>query len=350
MTQTVRVADFDLTLRNVVAGDSMAVLALHAEVFGTDADQRWFDWKYGPASSQGRGQAMGAWHKERLIAYYGGMPRRFWHEGGPVETLQMGDVMVHPQWRGILTRRGPFYHVTQRFHASRLGPVGQGEFQLGFGFPNQRHLRLGVMLGLIHDGGTVEELYWKPLDPERLVHSRVMGWGWRWEALDPRDAGFDGKVGSAWKAMLADGQQLALGQRDAAYLRWRYVDRPGDAASTSGAPARYRFFVLRRPWSGAATGLAIMDLRGTSAHWLDWVGSIELMPLASRMCRLEAGRAGAGELKAWASAAVAQELAGTDVARRAVCAGLGVSVASALAPKELASLRWWLMGGDTDFL
>jgi short-subunit dehydrogenase len=75
-----------------------------------------------------------------------------------------------------------------------------------------------------------------------------------------------------------------------------------------------------------------------------------MMPLACLACRLEAGRAGATELKTWASQAVALELAHTDVSYREVCSGLAVSAFSDMKQQDVPRLNWWLMSGDTDFL
>ncbi len=340
---TVQVGQHALSLRDLRLADRDALLALHTEVFGPEVDARWFDWKYGQAADQGQGQALGAWHGDVLIACCGGLPRSLWFQGQPVAGLQMGDVMVHPAWRGILTRRGPFFHVTQCFHRSRLGAAPQRQFQVGFGFPNQRHLQLGVLLGLVHDAGVIESLHWEPLP----ATPPALPWLWRWQELTP--ANFAGVVDRAWQSMQAQGQHLMLGQRDAAYLRWRYLARPGAAGALAEVPPRYRFFALRQRF-GSSTGVAVLDLRSAVAHWLDWVGPIKLMALASRACRIEAGRAGASELTAWASAAVAQQLAISGMARREVCAGLGVSAASVPSARDQAALPWWLMGGDTDFL
>ena len=93
-----------------------------------------------------------------------------------------------------------------------------------------------------------------------------------------------------------------------------------------------------------------MDLRGGSAHWLDWVGPLPLMPLVSTACRQEAGRAGAAEMITWASPAVAKQLADTGITQRELCAKIGIPRASDLKPEEVSGLRWWFMGGDTDFL
>jgi len=344
--QTVHVGEIAFTLRDVLPGDMAAVLALHTHVFGPDVDASWFEWKYGQSANQGLGQASGVWQDGKLVAYCGGIPRALWQNQKSINGLQMGDVMVHPAWRGILTRRGPFFHVTQSFHNSRLGPRNSQPFQLGFGFPNARHLRLGVMLGLFRDSGAIECLHWNP-SPKP---AQRLPWNWRFQALSPSEARFDIAIDNAWQSMSASSPGLMLGQRDAAYFRWRYADRPRPNHASGDTRQRYQFFELFRPWSSVSSGVAVLHLEATSAHWLDWVGPVELMPLASLACRHEAARAGAAGLTAWSSSVVAQQLAGTDIIRRDICAWLAVSAASALEPEEVPGIRWWLMGGDTDFL
>ncbi len=344
--QAVRVGAIALTLRDVAVGDMAAVLALHNAVFKSETDARWYAWKYGAETEQGGGQAVGAWHGNDLIAYCGGLPRSLWLHGKNLQGLQMGDVMVHPAWRGILTRQGPFFHVTHRFHTSRLGAEHSRPFQLGFGFPNLRHLRLGVVLGLVHDGGKIESLHWST----QTTPGPHLPWHWRWQRLMPSDPRFDQTINAAWRNMRVQAPHLLLGQRDAAYLRWRYVDRPMAFGIDSDVVPRYCFFELKRPWNASGTGIAVLDLKSVSAHWLDWVGPAALMPLAATACRLEAARAGFAELMAWASPAVARQLSDTGIARREVAAGLGISAASDLTTRDALGLPWWLMGGDTDFL
>lgn len=342
----VKVGEYALALRDVLPGDRAAVAALHTLVFGPDVDGAWFAWKYGQGAAQGQGQALGVWHGADLIAYCGGLPRTLWHQNKNLRGLQIGDVMVHPSWRGILSRRGPFFQVSKHFYDSRLGPEQSRNFQLGFGFPNGRHLRLAVLLGLLHDGGEMESLHWAGAS----AATQSLPWQWQCRALWPSDTDFDRNVNCAWKAMREQTTSLTVGQRDAAYLRWRFAERPPAANTPPGAPVRYRFFALRRRWSRSCAGVAVLDLRSSSAHWLDWVGPLALMPLASKACRLEAAHAGATELTAWASPAVAQRLANTGITQREVCAKIGIPTASDWDAPGVSGLEWWFMGGDTDFL
>ena len=343
LSRSVAVGGLALNLRDLRPQDATAVVALHRQVFGPGADAPWFAWKYGPSTEQGLGQGVGAWQGDALVACCAGLPRTLWRAGESVRGLQIGDVMVHPDWRGILTRRGAFFHASESFYASRLGAAPGRPFQVGFGFPSQRHLRLAALLKLLHDGGSVDALHW----PVQQAPELALPWHWRWRAIDPAHPRFDRVVDAAWHTMRAAAGRWTIGQRDANYLRWRYALRPPVAPQ---APARYRFFELTRAWPFAGSGLAVLDLRAATACWLDWVGPLDWMPMASRACRLEAARCGATGLSAWASPPVAQGLAGTGIARRELCAGFGMPLASDLHPDQSTCSGWWMMGGDTDFL
>jgi hypothetical protein len=349
-SHTVRVGSHLLTLRDVQAGDRDAVLRLHTEVFGSAVDASWFDWKYGPALERGHEgapcKAVGAWVGDDLIAYFGGVPRTLWQRGQRVHGLQLSDVMVRPAWRGILTRRGPFFHISKHFYDSRLGALPEHPFQLAFGFSGKVHLRLAVLVGLGWDAGAIESLHWDPLP----ATPAVLPWHWRWDEMLPSGPRFDAAANAAWQAMRSQSAKLLLGQRNAAYLRWRYVQRPVAPGLAPDAAVRYRFFALRRPWRATPVGLAVLDTRAASVHWLDWVGPQHLMPLVCRACRSETAKAGATELTSWASAAVAEQLKGTGIARRGECARLGIPRRAQLTEEEAPGLSWWLMGGDTDFL
>ena len=336
--ETVEVGDFQLTVRDVRPSDEASVLALHQRVFGPGATASWFAWKYGTAPHQGHSEAVGVWHHGDLIAHCAGIPRTLWRSGVRTQGLQIGDVMVDPSWRGILTRRGPFFHASQRLYTSRLGPIGQRPFQLGFGFPNERHMRLAVKSHLAWDGGRLHDLRWSTQGdngPTRL------GWGWRWEALPRADAGLLEIVDRAWLSMRSEGGARTLGQRDRDYVKWRYLDRPEQP---------YQLFRLRRAWPSQSVGVAVLKLQCPQSLWLDWIGPSSWLATACRASQQEAARFGAQELGAWASTMVADALQDSHLQSNSVTACLGIPTASDLTEHDAEGLGWWLMGGDTDFL
>ncbi len=327
----VRIGTALFQVRDLYAEDEESLLRLHVNVFGPGASPAWYQWKY----AAGRGLGSGVWHAGELIAHCGGVPRPLWHQGRRETGIQIGDVMVAPQWRGLLSRRGPFFQVSRAFYSGHVG--AQHGHAIAFGFPSERHLRLAVTLKLLWDGGPVHALTW---DVQAAPKSRPT-WDWSWHSLDASDPRFDGWVGAAWERMRAATAALTLCERDARYVRWRFCERP---------ERRCSFLALRRPWSRTLAGIAVLDMASADAQWLDWIGDPAAIVAASRACIAETGRAGARSLSAWTSPLVTQSLRNSGVAHQSVTAWLGIPRASSLTEQEVACMQWWLMGGDTDFL
>ena len=347
-------ADQALTLKVLAPEDEPAFLKLHQEVFGSSADPAWFHWKY----KLGHAVGMSLWSGQRMVAHCGGIPRSVWHQGQLKQDLQIGDVMVSPEWRGALTRQNPFFHVSEGLYQSFVG-AGKAFF-MGFGFPNDRHLRLAVKLGIGWRIGEVHQLKWL-VDSNKTLPS--LGWFWRGDLVNlsfsqnesSLQTTVDGTqslkacVDLAWQRMQQDAASLkySLGQRDWAQFEWRYLQRPDK---------RYQFVVLRRPWastSGACHGIAVLSApaeKGAPLLWLDWIGPLNLMTTAHRMVMRVAQQQQASCVLSWASAEVEKALQGTGIDAFETCAVMGVPVASDLTADQAQNLHWWAMAGDTDFL
>lgn len=333
--EQVVLGEHTFTVRPLQPADRTDALALHERVFGPGADPAWHAWKYGRLNGEGHGVAMGAWRGTEMVAHCGGVPRTLHLGDRAMPGMQVGDVMVAPRWRGLLTRRGPFYQVSQAFYGR--GWLVEGTRQVAFGFPNERHLKLALALKLVWNGGPVLGLEWtagSDVPPPAR-------W-WRWAPLDPSEPDFDRTVSRAWLSMRAASGHLGLGQRDAPYVRWRFLHRPGQHC---------QLYALRRPWSSRAEGIAVLKKASDEQMtWLDWIGSPDLMPVAAVACRREAARQGCRRLTAWASPAVRNHLDGTGIAAQGTAAWLSVARASGMTEAEVSGTAWWWMGGDTDFL
>lgn len=327
----VRIGEHRFVVRDLRPHDTESLLRLHVRVFGPGASAAWHEWKYGA----GAGLGSGVWQGDELVAHCGGLPRTLWREGRRTGGIQIGDVLVAPEWRGLLTRRGPFFQASSYFYGRHVG--GRSGHDIAFGFPSERHMRLGTTLKLLWDAGPIHALTWQ-LSPQ---HQATGSWAWRWSPLDPAQRGFDAVVDRTWQMMRAKCSTLVLGERSAAYVRWRFLERPGRTS---------QLFVLRRPWPVSPVGIAVLDLQGPQAQWLDWIGDPGVLKFASRACAAEAAARGATSMVAWCSPAVAEALRETGIDHQSVTARLGIPRASALSEQELPGLRWWFMGGDTDFL
>jgi hypothetical protein len=316
-------------LREVTADDAPAVLSLFETVFGERPPDGWYAWKYGETGLRGR--ALGLWDEDgALVAHYAGFPRRLLWHGQPVDALQIGDVMVAREKRGLLTRRGPFFQVAVAFFAQWVGT--DRPFALAFGFPNERAIRLGVRLGLYQDLGSVKNLRW----PARMQrHS----WLWHSREIFPDDADFESRIDTGWQEMQRNMSNRVLGVRNAAYLRARYINRPGIT--------HHFIHVARRGYGPAA--VAVARPAGTTLRWLDFIGPRSALAATAAALQGLAARLGLEQVETWASSAAQVDLlaSGAEVAETA--AYFALALVSVCPDETLGNKGWWL-AGDTDFL
>lgn len=368
LVQRLPTAGKPITVRGLGPADASEVLRLHGAVFSSGAEAAWYEWKYGA----GQGKAVGVWSEGELIAHCGGLPRTIQVGRQTMAGMQIGDVMVAPAWRGLMTRSSPFFHASNTFYQHWIGP--DRAYTLGFGFPSHRHLRLAVKQHLLWDVGTISSLEWDwstpesgrggPFAPPIRQPAPRRGW-WPWAsqgvALSATDAAaIHSLLAPCWEGMLADftsDAALGVGVRDASYLRWRYLDHPDRP---------YRYLLIRRPWHTTPVGLVVWRLDGESAAWLDWIGPRAWMPKALQHCHQAASAAGAKRLSAWMSPVAASWLGETQPCGSFVSnlirhvrvnvsevARVGMPQTScwpAGGEYDLNTVRWWWMGGDTDFL
>lgn len=118
------------------------VKPLFESSFETSFDEAVWDWKY----ASGRGRAVGARQGGALVAHYGGAPRDIVFFGEASKAIQICDVMVLPEYRSFVSRDTLFFKTAATFLEQQVGNCA--EHLLGFGFPNQRVLRMA--LSLIH--------------------------------------------------------------------------------------------------------------------------------------------------------------------------------------------------------
>lgn len=314
----------DWRVENARDASEPLLLALFERCFGHSISSATWHWKYRYTEDPGTV----VYDDSRLVAFNGGMPRRALMMGEPVTAVQMGDVMVAPEARGVLTRRGPFYRVVEAYFRERVGP--DKPYRLAFGFPHARHARLGTMLGLYCQTDRILDARWPGLN----------GRNWQY-GLAPLTETDGARVDQLWRAMAADAGELVIGCRDSEWLGHRYLHKPHNDYRVLLATHR----VTRRP-------LGVLVLRvvdETQVELLDIVAPRSHVSALVAMARRQVMRLGRQTLIAWLTPQAAAwfadsrpETAETDV----VVPGAAVNQPE-YALK--AQHRWWLMGGDTDF-
>lgn len=325
--------------------------ALFERVFGRPISAQQWRWKYG----EGRGCGIGAWRDGRLVAHYGGLTREILLRGRPALASQSCDVMVDATERGTLSRQGPLF-LTAATYLER--EVGEGaRHLLGFGFPNERAWRVAQRLGLYGGPvGRVLSLQWRAMarsawsaselrwlgggNALRGLAARARGSACKTQPIDLQDPAGRGFADACWRAMAADLGDAVIGVRDARWLAHRYCAHPSMRYEILGVRAR----ASRRP-----IGVLVLRRNGELAELLDVVARPrDVAALVIRARRVVHGW-GLASMRAWVTENIVGWF-GDDAA----ISDPGVNVPCCAwtpgpAPQEIAG-RWWLTGGDTDFL
>jgi len=330
----------ELCERWVGQDDFAAWCVLFEKCFAWSMPRSQWLWKYRDTTDR---MGLGLFRGEALLAYYGGMPRRLAAEGAVWAGIQIGDVMVHPSARNGLTRGGPFGRLASSFLRHTLGQAGA--FDLGFGFPNHRAMRLAVRLGLYREVDQIVELSWPRREPDPVpdgldrkprIWSRLQS---RCEPAHPEDC--LAAADPLWQGMRQALPRSILGSRDSAFLRARYVQHPAH---------HYLWFGLRQPLSTRLRGIGICRrVDPQRLEILDLIAHPDLFPVMAREIRRLADQESIASVSMWATRSHAQLFTASQPSVTAI--DVAVPTCS-LVPGRFPTRpdqRWWLTGGDTDF-
>ena len=344
--------------------DFLLEAALFRVSFQTDFDPRWWRWKY----ERMGGISHSLKSKDgSMIAHYAGFPRKMLgklsHLGDSVshqsvttvkpnndseglcefEALQIGDVMVHPSGRASLKRGGAFVRAARDFIDQWVGvelPKAGRKYSWIYGFPNDRHFRLGEKLLLYADVDPMYELRWDLIDKGRVLNVR---------RLNGDDLQIHSQFVNEWskRAVEAIVQRTGacIGRKDANWWSGRFLAWPAYElwASFNDSDFNLRaglkgIFALRRHVDGS---IELLDLIADETYWTEVLLDIH------ELCTLK----GANTLKCWAS-----EKARGFLTRYSMQADIEPNVERL--PFSLASGTWamsflsgslWVLSGDTDF-
>lgn len=315
----------------VEAGSAPELRALFGEVFDQPMSEADWAWKYG----EGRGCALGLRRDGRLLAHYGGLERKVWHAGECFSACQVCDVIVHAGLRSHLGRRNALHDLTASFLEAE---IGWGlRHRVGFGFPTDRAFRVAQRLGLYEAVDQMDCARWPAAAAARPLRLQWLG------AAQLRPGRVEAaEVDALWREMRDECQDSVIGERDAAWLRQRYLAHPR---------WRYRIAMVRSRVLHALLGVVVWREHDEHLEWVDWVGGAASLPALLGALRDQAQRAAKPWVDAWITAshrAALQRLA-ADVSWRS----LGITVpANVHTPGPAAAVlrsRWWLTAGDTDF-
>ncbi|MFN9748357.1 MAG: GNAT family N-acetyltransferase [Burkholderiales bacterium] len=294
--------------------------------FGHRMEEAHWRWKYGSSPVAG----VGVHNLEgRLVAFYGAMARRVLCQGQPALMAQVGDVMVAPAERGLLTKQGPFMLAAATFIEQMMGQ--DRPYLHAFGFPNPRAMQVAQRLGLYKAVDEVLELSWS-VGPQKIPFAYQV------RPLRHTD---ESAVQRCWADMAASLSSSVLGVRDWAQVRQRYLEHP---------LIHYHALLLGSRWWPRPIGVVILrDHAEAGLEWMDFIAAKEHLPLLLKVALNHAQQLGRQRLFAWATASHLTLFDHHDVQTRS----MDVCVPGSCWPHgpsaEAYRNAWFLMGGDTDF-
>lgn len=301
-----------------------AALALFSKAFGKSMDARLWLWKYREAPKSG----IGVWRNEQLVAFYGCAPRHLLFFGEPLAAVQSCDVMTDPTERGMLSREGPFFAATQTFSECCLS-AAQG-YRLAFGFPSDRHFRLGQRLGLYFKLDQIVELAWYCRRESPSLSYKIRPW--------QHDAHYQQKAEYCWSEMAASFADYVLPVRDAAFLEHRYLKHP---------LFKYDCLLVQSRWSAKPLGIAVLRQHDDWVELIDLIGHRDSLTTLLAAARRFTAASGRQQLRGWITSGCAALLSTGD---NQICeTGITIPLAKNPALARISEQKWFLMAGDSDF-
>lgn len=306
------------------------MLVLFERTFGQSMTPAMWHWKYG----EGRGHAIGVWHENQLIAHYGGMVRKIFYFGQPQIAVQIGDVMVDSAERGILAKKGPFFLMAATFLERYIG-FGK-PYLLGFGFPNERAMKVAERQGLYVETGHMSEIEWQPIakTPHWLTRLHVV------DSSNVNETWIATAIAQCWQGMIADLQEALVGVRDWTYLRNRYLNHPYQ---------HYQIALVINRFGKKVRGVLVLRHSPEGCEITDLVSPLKEIPLLIIHARRIAGMSGHQRL----SCQITENFSSYFVAAGGIKHALPIRIPAnswcAGPAVETLSNRWWLMSGDMDF-
>lgn len=311
--------------RNANGEDEEALLNLFGKAFGQQVSPITWRWKYRFAPTSGMLSTFG----RQTVGFIGGMPRAATVLGTEQTVVQIGDVMVAPEARGILTKKGAFYNAMHPYLAEK---VGDGlEYPFAFGFPTERSAKLGIKLGLYTEVDSVKQARWSALNGRSFkLGARALPES-ELQALD-----------TVWQQMKMDaGDEVAMCARDASWLRHRYIEKPD---------GHYQLMVVHERLSKSTVGLIVLKDHGEDGlELIDMVGPKSSFPSLVEIARRVAARMEREWLFGWFTPSALTWCDGTDPIVEETGVVIPGSAVNGVEHARSLEGRWWLMGGDTDF-
>jgi hypothetical protein len=269
----------------------------------------------------------------KLIAHYGAVKRKIHYFGEQKLALQIGDVMVDAMGIKSLSRKGPFFNLVSIFLEQHIG-YGR-EALLGFGFPNQKHMKIATLLGLYSEVESINEISWTS---QRL---KTPFWYKSIELDKYNISKYTIFLQKLWKKMSFDLKYSILGVRDASYIEQRYFNRPGKV---------YQLYLIKNRFNSEPKGLLIFNHNIERFELIDIVAPISNIPFLINLAREISSRHKSKKLLLRITSNFVNIFKTDDSSINTLDISIPANIYTHGPSTELLKNKWWLMSGDMDYV
>ncbi len=316
-------------LKEVTQQDQMAMRQTFAEVFQHEMSPEMWQWKYGKS----HGMATAAWQNNKIVAHYGGITRELMYFGQPKTGVQIVDVMVAATDRGVLTRKGPYFLVGATFPECYAGYGAK--ILLGFGFPTQRAIRTAERLKVYEEVGKMNEVTWSTFKAASQIGTRVRHLH---PLTNPKDRSM---IDDLWMQMSKDFEQTIIGVRDWFYIQYRYFMHPHK---------QYELLLVSQRFSQKPLGIVVLQRTEDECKLLDIIAPQKNFALLLKQTRRIVGSWDIPKLTLWITENFVHLFTRLEGNAQTIDIRIPHCIWYEGPPTDEVKDRWWLMGGDTDFM
>lgn len=304
-------------------GDEYLIAKLFKEVFGREMPLDEWRWKY----IIGRGNnkiysAVAVSESHGIVAHYGCMTHRMIYHGKEVYGLAIGDVMVHPKFRGSKL----FKKVTM------LSPEESGKdgISIGYGFPNKRAMLLPEKLGLYEK---VEDVF--EATKEVIFANNIKRFIYKFFPLSFDDS----RIDILWESVKKELRLAVI--RDKEYLGWRYQMHPF---------LKYELWGLKKRGGNKLHGLAVLRQEDERMLIIDFVCRLDLLSILFQKIGNYAYTAGKKTIVLWSPEYLKDRLEKIGFLIKPSITCIPRSTHKAYLTKDKIKGNFFYTMGDTDFL
>ncbi len=313
----------NIQVRPYKPGDEQGIVRLFHEIFNREMTLDEWKWKYrGKGGNQKVYAVVGIDKTYGIIAHYGGIPHSMICRGKEILGLAIGDVMVHPKFRNL--------SLFKRIASLIPDLAVKDGFILGYGFPNERAMRLPEKLGLYEK---IEDVI--VAQKEVTFHNGLARYYYK---LFPLDC-YDDRIDRLWNSCKGD---IHLGViRDKSYFSWRYRNHPY---------LTYEVWGMRKRMGRQLQGIAVLRKEEHQAFIIDLVFKKGMLSPLLKKIENHLVSCAKSNVTLWAPPFLKSSLADSGFSTTAAGTCIPRTTHKKTLTKDQIQDRFFYTMGDTDFL